>query len=85
LINQSVHTSDDVDIGDIDALIRDFTVVKRGPIFLMMENAGNALTRCMLKGLDNDLRRKFVVYRMIVEEDLLMLDILRTTEPTLAE
>jgi hypothetical protein len=30
LINESVHTSDDVDIGDIDALSRDFIVVKRG-------------------------------------------------------
>lgn len=28
------------------------------PIFLMAENTGNALARCMLKGLDNDLRRK---------------------------
>jgi hypothetical protein len=30
LINQSVHTSDDIDIGDIDAVSRDFVVVKRG-------------------------------------------------------
>src|SRR5919202_3346587 len=30
LINESVHTTDDVDIGDIDALSRDFIVVKRG-------------------------------------------------------
>ena len=30
LINESVHTSDDVDIGDIDAVSRDFIVVKRG-------------------------------------------------------
>jgi hypothetical protein len=30
MINQSVHTPDDVDIGDIDALSRDFIVVKRG-------------------------------------------------------
>ena len=30
LINESVHTSDDIDIGDIDALSRDFIVVKRG-------------------------------------------------------
>ena len=30
LINESVHTSDDVDIGDIDAVSRDFVVVKRG-------------------------------------------------------
>jgi hypothetical protein len=29
LINESVHTSDDIDIGDIDAVSRDF-VVKRG-------------------------------------------------------
>ncbi len=30
MINQSVHTADDIDIGDIDALSRDFVVVKRG-------------------------------------------------------
>jgi hypothetical protein len=30
MINQSVHTADDVDIGDIDALSRDFIVIKRG-------------------------------------------------------
>jgi hypothetical protein len=30
MINQSVHTTDDVDIGDIDALSRDFIIVKRG-------------------------------------------------------
>ncbi len=30
LINESVHTSDDVDVGDIDAVSRDFIVVKRG-------------------------------------------------------
>ncbi len=30
LINESVHTSDDVDIGDIDAVSRHFIVVKRG-------------------------------------------------------
>lgn len=30
LINESVHTSDDSDIGDIDAVSRDFVVVKRG-------------------------------------------------------
>jgi hypothetical protein len=30
MIDQSVHTTDDVDIGDIDALSRDFIVVKRG-------------------------------------------------------
>lgn len=29
MINQSVHTADDVDVGDIDALSRDFIVVKR--------------------------------------------------------
>src|SRR5215207_3802724 len=29
LINESVHTSDDVDIGDVDAVSRDFIVVKR--------------------------------------------------------
>jgi hypothetical protein len=30
LINESVHTSDDVDIGDIEAVGRDFVVIKRG-------------------------------------------------------
>lgn len=30
LINESVHTSDEVDIGDVDAVSRDFIVVKRG-------------------------------------------------------
>jgi hypothetical protein len=30
LINESVHTSDDIDIGDIDAVSRDFIVVKGG-------------------------------------------------------
>lgn len=30
LINESVHTSDDADIGDIYAINRDFIVVKRG-------------------------------------------------------
>lgn len=30
LINESVHTSDDIDIGDISAINRGFVVVKRG-------------------------------------------------------
>ena len=30
MINESVHTSDDHDIGDIEAVSRDFIVVKRG-------------------------------------------------------
>ena len=30
LIDESVHTSDDVDIADIDAVSRDYIVVKRG-------------------------------------------------------
>src|SRR5690348_4825111 len=30
LINESVHTSDDEDIGDIEAVNRDFVVVKKG-------------------------------------------------------
>ncbi len=30
LIDESVHTQDDVDIGDVDAVNRDFIVVKRG-------------------------------------------------------
>ena len=32
MINQSVHTADDIDIGEIDAISRDFVVVKRGYI-----------------------------------------------------
>ena len=32
MMDQSVHTTDDIDIGDIDALSRDFIVVKRGYI-----------------------------------------------------
>ncbi|MGN6561015.1 MAG: C2H2-type zinc finger protein [Candidatus Nitrosocosmicus sp.] len=32
LINKSVHTSDDIDIGDIYAVNKDFVVVKRGYI-----------------------------------------------------
>lgn len=30
LLNESVHTSDDVDIGDVEAVNREFVVVKRG-------------------------------------------------------
>src|SRR5438270_7659805 len=30
LINESIHTSDDIDIEEIDAVSRDFVVVKRG-------------------------------------------------------
>ena len=30
IINESVHTSDDVDIGDIEALNKNFVVIKRG-------------------------------------------------------
>jgi hypothetical protein len=30
LLNESVHTSDDQDIGDIEAVNREFVVVKRG-------------------------------------------------------
>lgn len=30
LLNKSVHTSDDQDIGDIEAVNREFVVVKRG-------------------------------------------------------
>ena len=30
LINESVHTSDDIDIGDIYAISRNFVVIKRG-------------------------------------------------------
>jgi hypothetical protein len=34
LINESVHTGDDVDIGDIDAVNIDFIVVKRGFVYV---------------------------------------------------
>lgn len=30
LIDESVHTSDDIDIGDIEAVSKSFVVVKRG-------------------------------------------------------
>jgi rubredoxin len=30
IINESVHTSDDIDIGDIEAINRNFVVIKRG-------------------------------------------------------
>jgi hypothetical protein len=30
LIDESVHTSDDIDIGDVDAVSRDFVVAKKG-------------------------------------------------------
>lgn len=30
LVNESVHTADDIDIGDIEAINRNFIVVKRG-------------------------------------------------------
>ena len=30
LIDEPVHTTDDIDIGDIEAVSRDFIVVKRG-------------------------------------------------------
>ena len=32
LIGESVHTSDDIDIGNINAMSRDFVVIKRGII-----------------------------------------------------
>ena len=32
LLNESVHTSDDIDIGDVEAVNREFIVVKRGYI-----------------------------------------------------
>lgn len=32
MLNESVHTSDDVDIGDVYAFSRDFVVIKRGII-----------------------------------------------------
>jgi hypothetical protein len=30
IINESVHTSDDIDIGDIEAISKNFVVIKRG-------------------------------------------------------
>jgi hypothetical protein len=35
LIDESVHTLNDIDIGDIDAVNRDFIVVKRGFVNIM--------------------------------------------------
>jgi hypothetical protein len=32
LLNESVHTSDDQDIGDIEAVNREFVVIKRGSV-----------------------------------------------------
>jgi hypothetical protein len=37
LLNESVHTSDDVDIGDIYAVSRNFVVVMRGIINIHLD------------------------------------------------
>jgi hypothetical protein len=41
LIDESVHTFDDIDIGDIDAVSRDFVVVKRGFVCIMASSPIN--------------------------------------------
>ena len=65
LINESVHTSDDIDIGDIDAVSRDFVVVKRGfvnvhyyyiPITKVEGWDGNVL---WLKATENEVKANY--------------------------
>ena len=67
LINESVHTSDDIDIGDIDALNRHFIVVKRGfvnihyyyiPIDKVEGWDGNVL---WLKIKEDEIKRKYEI------------------------
>src|SRR5213080_4256156 len=66
LIDESVHTSDDIDIGDIDAISRDFIVVKRGfvnvhhyyiPISKVEGWDGNVL---WLKITETEVKEKYV-------------------------
>src|SRR5947207_5770619 len=65
LVNESVHTSDDIDIGDIDAVSRDFVVVKRGfvnvhyyyiPITKVEGWDGNVL---WLKATESEVKEKY--------------------------
>ena len=65
LINKSVHTSDDIDVGDIEAVSRDFIVVKRGIInihyyYIPISNVegwdGNVL---WLKIIESEVKAKY--------------------------
>ena len=65
IIDKSVHTSDDIDIGDIDAVNHDFVVVKRGfvnihyyyiPIKKVEGWDGNVL---WLKVTEEDVKRNY--------------------------
>ncbi len=65
LLNESVHTSDDQDIGDIEAINRDFVVVKRGfvnihryyiPTYKVEGWDGNVL---WLKITEEEVKRKY--------------------------
>jgi hypothetical protein len=64
-VNESVHTSDDIDIGDIDAVSRNFVVVKRGfmnvhyyyiPISKVERRDGNVL---WLKITEDEAKRNY--------------------------
>ena len=61
LVDESVHTSDDVDIGDIDAVSRDFIVVKRG--FLKVHHYYIPISK--VEGWDG-----FVLWLKIEEEEV---------------
>jgi hypothetical protein len=61
LIDESVHTSDDVDIGDIDAVSRDFVVVKRG--FIKVHHYYIPISK--VEGWDG-----FVLWLKITEEEV---------------
>lgn len=61
LVDESVHTSDDVDIGDIDAVSRDFIVVKRG--FLKVHHYYVPISK--VEGWDG-----FVLWLKIEEEEV---------------
>jgi hypothetical protein len=61
LIDESVHTSDDVDIGDIDAVSRDFLVIKRG--FLKVHYYYIPISK--VEGWDG-----FVLWLKITEEEV---------------
>jgi hypothetical protein len=61
LVDEPVHTSDDNDIGDIDAVSRDFIVVKRG--FLKVHYYYIPITK--VEGWDG-----FVLWLKITEEEV---------------
>ena len=65
LVNESVHTSDDQDIGDIEAVSRNFIVVKRGyvnvhyyyvPVSKVEGWDGNVL---WLKSTEDEVKRSY--------------------------